>query len=492
MIPVCSAAQVRALDHRTIEEIGVPGAALMETAARGVANAIRRHHGRDTRGGIVVVCGGGNNGGDGYACARWLHGWGYDVATWSIAPASRGDAAIMRAAALRAGVPEVDGLGRCTLIVDAIFGTGLDGPVDGAGAAAIRAMREHAAKVIAVDVPSGLHADTGAVLGVAAPAVRTVTFGRLKAGLLAGHGPDLAGIVDVIDIGLDGVAGDDDAIAEIPEPADLRGLWPERGRSDHKANSGHLLLIAGSRNQAGAAVLAARGALACGVGLITLLAPEGAIARLAGLPPEVMVLVHGDGSVVPGIPSAALAGRTAVAAGPGLGGGQRVPDALAEELRALWATSTLPVVFDADAIPFAYGAGQGPRVVTPHPGEAGRVLGTDAAGVQDDRFAAATELADGRVALLKGRNTLIAAPGHRTSVNPTNSSVLATGGSGDVLLGVIGALLARGVDGRSAAILGAWVHGHAGERLEGRRSHGWTAGDIASELVASIEDLIAG
>jgi ADP-dependent NAD(P)H-hydrate dehydratase / NAD(P)H-hydrate epimerase len=489
VIPVGTAAQVRELDRRVIEDLGVPGAALMEIAARGVAKAIARSHGEDARRGTVVVCGGGNNGGDGYAVARWLDQLGFPVAIWSIDDASRGDAAIMREAARRLQLPEVDGLGEAWLIVDGLFGTGLDRPVTGRKAEVIAAMNAHPAPVVAIDVPSGLHSDTGTVMGVAVEAVHTVVLGRYKAGLFAGAGPDLAGQVTLVDLGLDALATYADAAAELPEPADLAPLWPVRGAGDHKNRSGHLLVIAGSANMAGAAILTCRGAFAAGVGLVTLVAPRGAVARLERLPPEVMLLVHGDGDVLTDVPASALHGRTAIAAGPGLGGGQPLSDALVAGLRAVWA-GPVPAVFDADALIAAEGPTTAPRVITPHPGEAARRLGTTAAAIEADRFAAVERLADGPTALLKGRYTLVATPGRRVSINPRNSPVLATGGSGDVLTGVIGALLARGVAAHNGARLAAYVHGRAGERLEAERSAGWTAGDVAGEVANAIAELV--
>lgn len=488
VIPVGTAAQVRELDRRLIEDLGLPGAALMEVAARGVAKAIARSHAADARCGTVVVCGGGNNGGDGYAVARWLDQLGFPVSIWSLDERSRGDAAIMREASRRLQIPEVDKLGEAWLIVDAVFGTGLDRPVTGAKADAIAAMNEHPAPVVAIDVPSGLHSDTGAVLGVAVEASHTVVLGRYKAGLFCGAGPDSTGHLTLVDLGLDALSTYADADAELPELADLGPLWPRRARGDHKNRSGHLLVVAGSRNQAGAAVLTCRAALAAGVGLVTLVAPKGALPRLESLAPEVMLLVHGDGDVLADLPPDALRGRSAIAAGPGLGGGSPLSESLVTSLKSIW-TGPLPVVFDADALVAAEGPSATPRVITPHPGEAARLLSCDTPEIEADRFAAAKRLAGPHTALLKGRYTLVASSGRRVSVNPRNSPVLGTGGSGDVLTGVIGALLARGVSAHDAARLGAWVHGRAGERLEAQRNAGWTAGDIADELANAIEEL---
>ncbi|MBN2800552.1 MAG: NAD(P)H-hydrate epimerase, partial [Deltaproteobacteria bacterium] len=413
-----TAAQVRELDRRTIEELGVPGIALMETAAHGVAVAIRARFAERARAGVAVVCGPGNNGGDGYAVARWLRGWGFPVWVWPLSASSLGDAGVNRAAAARAGVSTSEDLGDAGLIVDAVFGTGLAREVTGRVAEVVAAINAHPAPVVAVDLPTGIHTDTGQVLGCAVRAAYTVTFGRDKLATWLEPGRDLCGEVEVLDIGIGHAPVP--AAAEVPEGADLAPLWPGRDRRAHKRDSGHLLVLAGSRAMSGAAVLTCQGALAAGAGLVTLAAPRGA--RLEALPPEVMVLEAGAGDLFEALHPRQLGRFTAIAAGPGLGGGlgELLPTA-ASALTALWVESPLPMVFDADAIPCAVGAGHGERVLTPHPGEAGRFLQRAVAEVQADRLGAARALADraGGVALLKGPVTVIAAEGTRPSLNPT-------------------------------------------------------------------------
>lgn len=473
MIPVCTAGECREIDRRAIEELGVPGAALMEVAGRGLALLVRDRLGEAARRGVAVVCGPGNNGGDGYVAARWLRGWGYDVHTWSLAPASKGDAALYRRAALAAGVPEVEGLGDCGVVVDAVFGTGLDREVTGTIAAALLRMDEHPAPKVAADLPSGLHSDTGAELGVCVTAAYTACFGRLKRGLFCGVGAVRAGQVALIDLGFDAVPGE--VGAELATDA-LMARWPRRSAAAHKGDSGHLLVVAGSLAMAGAAVLTCRGALAAGAGRITLHTASGALARLGALPPEVMLRLDGD-EVITSLGD--LRGFSAIVAGPGLGGG--VDGAPREALAALWATLKAPVLFDADALVPDLGPSAGPRVVTPHPGEAARMLRATTAEVQADRFGAAEALGGFGVAVLKGQHSLVSRPG-RTSVNATGGPVLATAGSGDVLAGVIGALLARGLSAWDAARVGVWAHGAAGDRLGSRRPEGWSASDIADEI----------
>jgi len=486
---VSSAAQVRELDRRLIEDAGLPGVAVMEVAIQAVAAAIRAHHRDDAARGTVVVCGTGNNGGDGWGIARWLHGWGLPVRVWATgAPRTGTDAATMAAVARAVGVSEGPGVHGAALIVDAVFGTGLDRPVDGALREVLEAMRAAQAPVIAVDLPSGLHADSGQLLGVCVPAARTVTFGRAKPGLFSGAGLRHRGVLQVVDIGLDVGPGVHEAVAEWPTAADLASRWPRRAQGAHKGTSGRLWVVAGSTAMAGAAVLCCRGALAAGASLVTLRVPRGAIPRLAALPPEVMVSIGGPGDV---LTSLGVPPGVAVAAGPGLGGGDALPDALQASLETLWRQHAGPVVFDADALVGVGAAADAPRVLTPHPGEAGRLLGRTAAEVEQDRLGSAAALADGAVALLKGPHTVVAAPGHLPSLNDTGGPVLATGGAGDVLTGVIGALLARGVSARDAARLAAWVHGAAGDQLSAARAEGWTASDVAAAIPQAVASLTA-
>jgi hydroxyethylthiazole kinase-like uncharacterized protein yjeF len=477
MIPVSSAAECRELDRRVIEGLGVSGFALMELASRAVADATRRRRGPHDH--VLVVTGAGNNGGDGWGAARWLHGWGVPVAVWPVVAPATPDARRMADAARRAGVPVVDQPTDATWVIDALVGTGLRRPVEGVLAAAVVALQER--PTIAVDLPTGLCADTGRALGALWPCAATVTFGRPKLGMYAGHGPEACGDVEVVDLCFGAATRPTELrSAGLVEANDLR--WPKRQRRDHKRSVGHVVLVAGSAAMAGAAVLCAQGALAAGAGLVTLVACRGVWPRLGALPPEVMVRDAGPGDVLTTLDLSLLGGATAVVAGPGLGGGAPLSTSLADSLRTLWAASTLPLLFDADALACVSSApASSARVLTPHAGEAARVLGWSAVQVEDDRFAAADALAAYGSALLKGPFTLVVDSSGRT-INPTGGPTLATGGSGDVLAGVIGALLAGGLAGGAAARLGAWVHGRAGDQLAARRPNGWTASDIVDQV----------
>ena len=486
---VSSSQQMREMDTAVIEKVGVPGACLMELASKAVADAIRKYFPASARCGVVVVCGPGNNGGDGYGIARWLKGFGYPVNIWSLCGESNGDAEVMRKAAAQCEIPTVSGLESAALIVDAVFGIGLSRDITGAFGEVIQAMESHPAPVVSVDLPSGLYTDTGQVAGVAVHATLTVALGRLKPAHLSDPGASYCGRTITADIGVECVMGQH--VAEVPDLDDVRDLWPVRRMNDYKNRSGHLLMLAGSRSMAGAAILACEAALAAGVGLLTLAAPRGALVRMGQLPPEVMVIESGDGDRLAPLPEAALDRRTAIVAGPGLAGGYGdLPRQTADWLRSLWQDNGLPILFDADALTCVSKRVGGPRVITPHPGEAGRILGCSSIDIQRDRFDAARRLAEFQcTALLKGPHTLISHPGHAISVNTTGGPILATGGTGDVLSGLIGALLARGLNTRDAAILGAYVHGRAADRLGERRREGWRASDVANEIPETVRSL---
>ena len=306
----------------------------------------------------------------------------------------------------------------------------------------VRRMNQTGGPIVSVDVPSGLDADSGAELGACVYADLTVSFARYKPGLLCGAGVRAAGTLVVEDIGLP--RGPELSLARMYQPGDVG--WPVRGPDDHKGTHGHLLVVAGSARMAGAAVLCGLGAMAAGTGRITLLAPRGAAPRLEALPPEIMWHIHGDGDVLADLPDGLLGGADAVVAGPGLGGGAPLPSALAKGLSRWWEESELPMLFDADALVVARKPAGGPRVMTPHPGEAGRLLDVPTASVTAARFDAARKLSHtGAVSVLKGPYSIVSHPEGNLSVNPTNSPLLASGGTGDVLAGLVGGLMARGL-----------------------------------------------
>ncbi|MCB9797944.1 MAG: NAD(P)H-hydrate dehydratase [Alphaproteobacteria bacterium] len=468
LFPVCTPSAIRALDAHNIETLGVPSLCLMEAAARGACQALIEHAPRALAQGVEILAGRGNNGGDGYAMARLLHLSGVKVRVLGLAGEHTRDCAAMRRAAASAGVP-IDEARDVDLeagaLVDALLGTGLTQPLRGRVAELVAQAKGFKGPVLAVDMPTGLCGETGRVLGDALPASMTVTFAHPRLGQLLEPGADLVGELVVVDIGLIGEPSE--VVAWLPTGAWVAERLPKRAEASHKGSHGHLAIVAGSAEMAGAAVLACMGARASGCGLITLfIAPE-AMPRLGSLPPEVMLRL--SETVAP----EQLACFSAAAVGPGLGRGR---DA---EVQRLWDELARPAVFDADGLNALNGrASAHPRAITPHPGEAGRLLGLDSKAVQADRVAAVRALAGVAPALLKGRHTLVH-DGSTLTVNRTGTAAMATAGAGDVLTGLVGGLLARGLTPGDALRCGAFLHGFAGE-LAGLAPI--AAGDIAETL----------
>lgn len=492
-------AEMRAIDRAAIEGCGVPGLTLMERAGSAVARcagALARPGGR-----ILVVCGAGNNGGDGWVAARLLHAEGRDVRVAALAPVERlhGDALAAARAALQAGVQVAEGdrfeAGPGDVVVDALLGTGLTRAPEGAFAAAIERIarsRAAGARVLAVDVPSGLSADVGRPLGACVCADRTVTFAFPKRGLVLHPGPEYAGEVEVVDIGIPAEAAASVATGcELLEEEAARALVPRRAADAHKGDAGRLLVVAGSPGKTGAAHLALAGALRGGAGLVTLAArPEVLPVALAGRPEAMSAALPGQGPLGAADLEALVGvaeGVDAVAIGPGIPRGEET----AGLLRRFLERARVPAVLDADALnalaqdPSLLTDLPAPVVITPHPGEMARLVRGTIAAVQEDRVGIAEERARawGCVVVLKGARTVVAAAGHPPTVIPTGNPGMATGGTGDVLAGLVGALLAGGLAAFDAARVGAFVHGLAGDLAAARHGErGLLAGDVADEL----------
>jgi NAD(P)H-hydrate epimerase len=514
---------MRALDRYTIDELGIPGEVLMESAGRSLVDFVLERAARLLAlpgAEVVVVCGLGSNGGDGFVAARHLLQLGIPVRVLLLGDGTdlRGDAALNYQRALRVGVgverfPSPGAtLPARGVLIDAIFGTGLSRPVEGAAAEAIEAINrledDPEVTVIAVDLPSGLDADTGRALGHAVIADATLTIGTPKIGLALEPGRSLAGQVSVARIGIaDSLPGDEDEGAppsvELWSRSQARAALPERRAAGHKGSFGHVLLLAGSEGMSGAAALAAKATLRSGAGLVTLGCPAGLQDVLDAQCSEAMTVplpaAPGRSLDVSGLETAlALAAeRDVVAMGPGLGRGSETR----AFLQGLAAKAGVPLVIDADGLnafegsPEALRVRQAPTLLTPHPGEAGRLLGCSAEEINLDRVAAARELAgrSGAVVLLKGPGSVVADPDGSAIINATGGSNLATGGSGDVLTGLVAALLAQGSGPMEAAALGAYVHGLAGDRIARRRgSSGLLAGELVEELPEAMQALREG
>lgn len=504
MIPVLDSAQMREADRITIHDLGLPGLVLMEQAAGAVTDVVAERF-RDA-GHAVVLCGPGNNGGDGLACARQLLCRGVEVEALVLVEESalRGDAGTQLDLARRFGVPLRvlagedlgpldEALARAGVVVDALFGTGLDRPLDGRWAEVVRRVNACGRPVVSVDVPSGLSGVSPAVPAEAVEAAVTVTFGTPKLPHVLPPACWRCGEVAISEIGIPPWVLEAQATLGLLEVEDVGGWLPLRPLDAHKGHFGHLLVVAGRLGRAGAAALAARAAVIMGTGLVTVATAEGAVAPIQALVPEAMVdaLPDGpDGAVRGDGIEESLSRASAVAAGPGLGTGDR-PGRLLDVLLASWSG---PLVLDADALTLLAGRLEAlqrrtaPTVLTPHPGELGRLLGWSTERVVADRRAAAREAASrsGAVVLAKGVRTLVVGHEGWDIVNPTGSAGLAAGGSGDVLTGLVGSLLAQGLGAREAAAAGAWLHGRAAE-LAGDRYPGVVPASVVIEHLPAAE-----
>jgi NAD(P)H-hydrate epimerase len=514
---IVSGEQMRRIDRRAIEDLGIPGLQLMEAAGRGVAEALISDYPNAAAGSVVVLCGKGNNGGDGLVAARYLSRHGVRVRIFLLCRGDelRGDAAHNHGAAVEHGleVREISdeaawrevrpALDEPSVVLDAILGTGVKGGARGLAATVIDDLNRGAGHIVSVDVPSGIDADGVAVVGPAVRAERTYTLCRPKLPLVLDPAAAYAGMVRVVPIGIpDDAVHAENTRLEWLERTSVQRLLPPRAAASHKGDHGHLLGVAGSRCKSGAAVLLARGALRCGVGLMTVATTSSAQRRVAMQQAEMMtetLAQTADGEVASTATAVALSllgERDALALGPGLG----TREETGEAIRAIVEGCTAPMVIDADGLT-ALAAGDDalplpdrgrPAVLTPHPGEAARLLGCETREVQADRSDAARRLAErcAAVIVLKGHQTIVACPTGRMAVNSTGNPGMASGGTGDVLTGAVGAFLAAGLRAWDAARLAVFVHGDAGDRAARRVGQdGMIASDLIDELPASLAAL---
>ena len=482
-LTVYDAEGVRALDRCAIERQGIPGYTLMCRAGTALLAALEAEFPSANR--LLVVCGAGNNAGDGYVLARLAREEGYHVVVAALVPPSSlgGDAARAWQDFASDGREAVEWqpalLAEADLVVDAILGTGLTRDVDGRFAAAVDAINEADLPVLAVDIPSGLDADDGRIRGTAVEADATATFVGLKAGLVTGAGPDLCGRLRYSDLDVPpGCADAAEPVLRRLSETTLARLLPRRPRTAHKGLFGHLLIVGGSPGMGGAVRLAGEAALRTGAGLVTIATHSDHAAVVTGGRPELMCRgVERAADLEPLISRA-----THLALGPGLGTGT-----WSREMFAAALASGLPAVLDADALNLL---AEAPRrsddwILTPHPGEAARLLETGTAEVQAGRMAAAAAISAryGGVAVLKGAGTLVAASdGGLPSICTDGNPGMASPGMGDVLTGIVGALLAQGLEARSAAEAGVLVHALAGDAAAGGGERGLVAGDLIAGI----------
>jgi hydroxyethylthiazole kinase-like uncharacterized protein yjeF len=510
-----TAAQMRELDRRAIQELGLPSLVLMENAGRTTYEILRRQF-PEPAGEVAVLAGRGNNGGDGYVVARYLAQDGLPVVVFllGLPEQVKGDARVNLEILGRLGVevveveteadlnPVLHRLARAGLIVDALLGTGLDKPVAGLMAALIAKVSHLKAPVLAVDIPTGLSADTGEVLGVALKAQVTVTFGWPKLGQVLPPGRDYVGRLYQVNISIPPELAAQTP-TELAEAREMRGLLPARPPYSHKGTFGHLLVLAGSAGKTGAAALASEGALRAGAGLVTLGIAQSLNDILEVKITEAMTLPLPEAAGARALGRAALSpvrkflsDRDALALGPGLGTHPETQ----ELVRRLVGSLPHPMVVDADGVN-ALAAdltalpAPGLRILTPHPGEMARLVDASVPEVQADRLGLAWETARrlGVVLVLKGAQTLVAAPDGRLSLNVTGNPALASGGTGDVLTGLIGGYLAQGLAPYDAARLGVYLHGLAADFWAARYGpRGLTAGDLLDVFPEVVAEFLEG
>ncbi len=502
---IVSADEMRALDRTASAELGVPSLLLMENAGRAVAEEAARRLEPGRR--VVVVCGPGNNGGDGLVAARHLLNRGVAVEALLLSESMKGDAALNLETFRKQGgsvrpfaAGERLAAGAGDVILDAIFGIGLSRPPEGAAQEAIEAInlaRDRGAKVIAVDLPSGLETDSGRAPGRYVEADVTVTFGYVKRGLVLEPGSTIAGELVVAEIGIPRQA--ESRLTGQPvfmlTEGGVRATLPRRDASSHKGTFGHVLVIAGSPGKTGAAAMTCAAALRGGAGLVTLAARAGDIPAAQRFMPEVMAHpLPGSGPLGLADLEAlveACEGKKVLAIGPGL---FRGPETGALLVRLL-EEAKLPAVIDADGLNALADVGEGflpssPVVITPHPGEMARLVGRSVGAVQDERIAVARGYSDAHkvTVVLKGARTVIADANGATAINTTGNPGMATAGSGDVLTGLCAALVGQGLTAGSAAAAAVFVHGLAGDRVARRRG---MMGLVATDLLDAVTEVWA-
>jgi len=514
-----TAAEMAALDRLTIEELGLPGMVLMENAARGAAAFFLKVVPDLPRRRISVVAGSGNNAGDGFALARIFHGMGAVVRVVCLRPPERlrGDALTNFELLEKLRVPvdvwqesddfdaQMRPVTESEAIIDAILGTGLKNEVQGLSRRVIESLNEldtRRTPVLAVDLPSGLDASTGKPLGAAVQATATATFGCIKVGLVIPPGEDHVGELGVIDIGIPPDLAQQQGIERWWINEDLVAPWMSaRPAAVHKGTAGHVAVLAGSRGKTGAAALVCQGAARAGAGLVTLFVPESLNPIMEVKLTEAMTLpvaeTHDGSPSLGALPKILhfLEGKQALAVGPGLS----LHSESQALVMALLPKVACPMILDADALtavaPKAdvLHSSAAPLVLTPHPGEMARLLGTDTHTVQENRMETASAFSRqyGVVLVLKGHRTVVAAPDGRLNINSSGTPAMASGGTGDTLTGLIAGFLAQGLEPFRAACLGAFVHGMAAESVFGRTaaSRGLLASDLLDEIPSVIGKL---
>ncbi len=509
---ILNSSQMRDADRRTVEEIGIPAIVLMENAGRQVVAAIEAMFSDVNDLHVAILCGRGNNGGDGFVVARTLLQRGVEVSTFLVGEVSevRGEARVNLEILGHLGhtIVEINDpqawelhfseIRGCDMLVDALFGTGLKTPLTGLFETVVDDINASDLPVVAVDIPSGMSADTPEVIGPHIDATVTVTLGAPKLPLVLPPGESHCGDVVIADIGIPEAAVEavEGPYLELLTRDVVRPLVESRPADSHKGDYGHVLVIAGSKGKTGAAHLSAMGALKSGAGLVTVASPASCQPLVAVMAPEYMTdgLSEGpEGGVAFEALDYVLRRQVdVIAAGPGLG----TSPSTVRFVRGLLERAGVPLVLDADALnafddapELLVGSEGRDVIITPHPGELARLVGVTTADVQANRIEVAQGFAEAHqlYVVLKGHRSLIATPEGRVFVNPTGNPGMATGGMGDLLTGMIAAWLAQLLDAEAACKLAVYLHGLAGDLAEAAE------GEVAllpSDVLAQLGDAV--
>ncbi len=522
LIHIVTASEMQQMDRETIESFGLPGRVLMENAGRGVVDVLVKtfpaiqSFGRNQR--IGIAAGRGNNGGDGFVIARYLSGRGASVSVYlfSDRTAVKGDAVanLKLLDALKVPVVEItdaallaqhqSAMRQQEIWVDALLGTGLNAEVKGLFRAVIEFLNSLNRPIIAVDIPSGLNADTGMIHGACIQAHTTVTFGFAKIGHMLFPGAEVTGRLETIDIGIPPhIVRGIGPRHHILTPESIARSFPQRAPTRHKGMAGHVLVVGGSTGKAGAIAMSGLGALRSGAGLVTLAIPKSLNTTIQSRIPELMTApMNGrkeglwDESLCNGIREQ-LQGKKCLAMGPGMGTLPETQKLVLEILRGI----SIPVVLDADGLNCICGQLEvlkdlkAPAILTPHPGEMSRLTGESVSDIQADRIGIARRFSQTHQVhlVLKGARTIIAHPDGTVYINLTGNPGMAAGGMGDVLTGVIAGLLAQGLAPEDASRVGVYLHGKAADALcQLQGPFGFLASEVAGALPGVIREMMGG
>jgi len=508
---IVTAQQIKNIDRRAIRAFGIPGTVLMENAAAAVMTAMEKFFDGLEGVRVGILCGKGNNGGDGLALARRLRISGVPVRVALLASfgAVKGEAKVNLSILRKMDVEIVqnasprslaDVIAWSDVLVDALLGVGLSSPLKGAYARAVEMINTSGNPVVAIDVPTGIDVDTGAVMGTAVRADLTVTMAFLKRGLVLYPGAGYAGTVRVADIGIPSEVSEKEHISvSLLDRDSVWGVISSRLPDAHKGDFGHLMVVAGSPGKAGAAIMAARGALRTGAGLVSVATPNNLVPIIQAQVAEAMCVPSVEsieGTL--GIGSEeellkAMGTMSACVIGPGLSTHYETVQAVRNLIQRL----TIPAVIDADGLNALAGFThilkkvKVPVVLTPHPGEMGRLLGISSDDIQKDRIAIASEFARkyNVTVVLKGAATVVATPHGWVFINSTGNPGMASGGTGDVLTGMIGSFLAQGYSASQAACLGVYLHGLAGDLAAQEKGEtAMIAGDLIEKIPQAFKE----